>query len=474
MLKEISPQQYELEMVTLEQLVPSNHLVRKIDKHIDFEFIREEVSHLYCKDNGRPSVDPVRLFKIMLLGYLFGIPSERKLVKEIEVNVAYRWFLKMGLTEKVIDASTLSQNRIRRFNGTDIFERIFSNIVEQAMTKGLVGGYTLYTDSTHLKANANKRHSKNEVREANISAYMDDINTAVEADRLARGKAPLKETNTKPKLNNTKVSTTDPDSGFMHRDQKPQGFFYLDHRTVDGKHNIIVDTHITAGNVNDAQPYIERLDTTIDKFELNPIAVGLDARYFIAPICNALDERNIMGVFGYRRPVRTKNKLKKRDFIYDTEQDVYTCPNGQALIYKTTTRAGYREYHSNPKQCSNCPLLSDCTKSKNHKKVITRHVMQKSVDAANQRRLTPAGKRIYKRRCETVERSFADAKQHHGHRYARYRGLWKVQMQALLAATAQNMKKIALVEASLRFLCRFIEQLQGDSVKKKGMRACYC
>ena len=152
MLQEPSPQQYELEMVTMEQLVPKDHLVRKIDKAIDFEFIRDEVAHLYCKDNGRPPVDPVRLFKIILLGYIFGIKSERQLVKEIEVNVAYRWFLRMSLTEKVIHASTLSQNRIRRFNGTDIFERIFGNIVIQAMEKGLVDGRELFTDSTHLKA----------------------------------------------------------------------------------------------------------------------------------------------------------------------------------------------------------------------------------------------------------------------------------------------------------------------------------
>ncbi|EPJ1399917.1 transposase, partial [Yersinia enterocolitica] len=99
--------------MTLDELVPEDHLVRQIDAAIDFEFIRDAVAHLYCPDNGRPAVDPVRLIKMMLLGYLFGVPSERRLVKEIQVNVAYRWFLRMGLTEKVPDASTLSQNRIR-------------------------------------------------------------------------------------------------------------------------------------------------------------------------------------------------------------------------------------------------------------------------------------------------------------------------------------------------------------------------
>ena len=449
MLKDPSPQQHELEMVTLEQLVPKGHLVRKIDKHIDFEFIRDEVAHLYCKDNGRPPLDPVPRFKMLILGYLFGIKSERQLVKDIEVNVAYRWFLGMGLTEKVIDASTFSQNRIRRFNGTDVFERIFTNIVEQAMSKGLVGGYALYTDSTHLKANANKRKAKNEVKVVKPSAYIDTINAAVEADRKAQGKKPLKEDTSEPKEKNIKVSTTDPDSGFMHRDQKPQGFFYLDHRTVDGKHNLIVDTHITPGNINDSQPYIARLDTTLDKFKLNPVMVGLDAGYFTAPIAYLLEERQIEGVFGYRRPVRTKNKFKKKHFDYDVDSDTYLCPNGESLIYKTTTRQGYREYHSEPKVCKGCPLRPDCTQSQNHKKVITRHVLQDSMDRANERRLTDWGKKTYKRRCETVERSFADAKQHHGHRYARFRGLEKVQMQAYLAATAQNIKKIAMLLAFL-------------------------
>ncbi|WP_282111343.1 transposase, partial [Shewanella algicola] len=135
---------------------------------------------------------PVRLFKIMLLGYLFGIPSERKLIKEIEVNVAYRWFLRMGLTEKVIDASTLSQNRIRRFNGTNVFEHIFNRIVMQAMDKGYVSGYTLYTDSTHLKANANKRKSRNEEVAVSTGAYVNELNEAINQDRLAHGKQPLK------------------------------------------------------------------------------------------------------------------------------------------------------------------------------------------------------------------------------------------------------------------------------------------
>jgi len=458
MLKESSPQQYQLEMVTLEELVPKDHLVRKVDATINFEFIRDEVSHLYCHDNGRPAIDPVVLFKMMLLGYLFGIPSERRLVQEIQVNVAYRWFLRMGLTDKVPDASTLSQNRIRRFNGTDIFQRVFDNIVEQAIAKGLVGGRVLYTDSTHLKANANPRKAVNIPQPVQPSAYIEALNAAVNEDREAAGIKPLAPSTT-VKIKDTKVSTTDPESGFMHRDNKPQGFFWLDHRTVDGKHGIITDTHTTPGNVHDAQPYIARLERQINRFPLNPVAVGLDAGYFTAAICHLTEQLGIIPVLGYRRPNKGQNTLQKKHFIYDENQDVYRCPQGELLIYKTTSREGYRHYQSNPQICQNCPRLKDCTQSQQTQKVVTRHVWEASKERANEMRLSKWGKKVYARRKETVERSFADAKQHHGHRYARFRGLMKVQMQCLLAAAAQNMKKMALL-ALLRRLLRAIKAVQ--------------
>lgn len=190
MLKAPLPRPTEPELVSIEQLVPPDHLVRKVDAAIDFEFIRDLVKDCYCLDNGRPPVDPVRLFKIMLLGYLFGVPSERKLVKEIQVNAAYRWFLGMSLTEKVIDASTLSQNRRRRFKDNNIYERIFAHIVEQAITQGFISGQVLYTDSTHLKANANKRKFKNEKRARTPSAYLDELDKSVAEEREAYGLKP--------------------------------------------------------------------------------------------------------------------------------------------------------------------------------------------------------------------------------------------------------------------------------------------
>ena len=130
--------QSSLEFVCIDELVPKDHLLRKIDKHIDFSFIHDLVKDLYCKDNGRPAIDPTLLFKILFLGYLYGARSERQLIRDIQVNVAYRWFLGLNLTDKIPDASTLSQNRRRRFNDSDVYQNIFDEIVFQAMKKRLV------------------------------------------------------------------------------------------------------------------------------------------------------------------------------------------------------------------------------------------------------------------------------------------------------------------------------------------------
>jgi transposase len=472
MLRESSPQQYQFETITLDELVPEDHLVRKIDAAIDFTFIHDAVAHLYCPDNGRPAIDPVRLIKMMLLGYLFGVPSERRLVKEIQVNVAYRWFLRMGLTEKVPDASTLSQNRLRRFNDSDVFQQIFDHIVEQALSRGMANGRVLYTDSTHLKADANPRKAVNEQHPEGVSEYLTALNAAVEADRKKHEKKPLPAAKKTPEnavaVKNTKVSTTDPESGFMHRDNKPQGFFYLDHRTVDGKHGIITDTHVTPGNVHDSQPFIARLQRQITRFGLDTVAAGVDAGYFTAAVCHLTQEMGVALVPGYRRPNKGPNDYQKKHFRYDPMQDVYVCPADNLLIYSTTDRNGYRHYRSDAAICRVCEQRQSCTQSQKAQKTITRHVWEEAKEEANRLRLTPWGKKTYSRRKETVERSFADAKQHHGHRYARYRGLSKVQMQCLLAATAQNMKKIALL-AHLFTLLRAL--LAGYGLYERLIRA---
>jgi len=444
MIKRKQQRQLKMELVCLDELVPDEHILRKVNKTVDFEFIRDKTAHLYCQDNGRPAVDPVVLFKMIFIGYLFGIRSERQLVKEIQVNVAYRCFLGFDFTTKVPNASTISQNRRRRFSDSTIYQDIFDEIVFFAMKKRLVDGKRLYTDSTHLKASANKNKFVLADVQKSTKSYLDQLEQDVTQDRAIHGKKPLKTKEREMELKEIKQSTTDPESGFMVRDGKPRGFFYLDHRTVDGKLAIITDTHVTPANVHDSIPYLARLDRQRERFGFIVEAVGLDAGYNTAAICKGLEDRNIFGVVAHHSRTPVKGRMAKRKYRYDVDADCYICPNNRQLRYKTTERGGNRLYVSDPTDCRACPLLSTCTASAIQQRVLTRHVWEAYRERARDNRLSAYGKEVYARRKETVERSFADAKQLHGHRYARMRGLRKVQEQSLLCAWAANIKKIAL------------------------------
>jgi len=187
-LRSNKDKQVSYEMVCIEDLVPQDHLLRKIDQYIDFSFITEKVRPYYCENNGRPSIDPVVLFKMMFIGYLFGVRSERQLEREIQTNIAYRWFLGLNLGDPVPDHTTISWNRRTRFKDTTIFQDIFDEIVLLAMNHRMVGGRVLMTDSTHLKANANKKKFTKEMVEVSTRAYEDELNQAVDEERKAKGK----------------------------------------------------------------------------------------------------------------------------------------------------------------------------------------------------------------------------------------------------------------------------------------------
>ena len=184
----------QVQMVSIEQLVPQDHLLRKIDSLIDFNFIYDLVEDKYCPDNGRPSIDPVTLIKIPLIQYMYGIRSMRQTIKEIEVNMAYRWFLGLGFYDKVPHFSTFGKNYKRRFEGTDLFEQIFQNILMQCMKKGLVDTSLVFVDSTHVKACANRKKCKNVlVAKKAARAYDEALKEEINKDRETHGKRPLKE-----------------------------------------------------------------------------------------------------------------------------------------------------------------------------------------------------------------------------------------------------------------------------------------
>ena len=249
MLKKDTEKQMKLFSGTLEELMPKEHFLRNLDRLVDFDFIYEKVENLYSK-TGRPSIDPVVLIKMLLIGYLYGIDSERKLEQEIQVNIAYRWFLGIELDERVPDHSTISQLRRRKFAGTTVFREIFEEIVRKCIDAGLVSGKLLLTDSTHIRANA--RNDLREVIEVpdTPTEYMKKLDK--EAYELGLIKEPVEYDETKTK--EVTKSQTDPECGLLKRPGKPNGFHYLNHQTCDSDNGIITDVFVTSANVNDATP----------------------------------------------------------------------------------------------------------------------------------------------------------------------------------------------------------------------------
>lgn len=445
MTKNTMTSQQKMEFVMLEQLVKQNHLLRKIERNIDFTFIYEVVHELYCHETGRPSVDPVVLFKMELIQKLYGIRSLRRLVDDIHHNMAYRWFLGYGITDSIPDHSVFSQNKIRRYKDSSKYREIFETVVKQAIEKGLVKGKIVYTDSTHIRANASNSKFESEEVEVEIlkNTHLDRINSV----RERHGQKKLKEKENQTKTKYKKVSTTDPDCAFMRRDRKPTGFYFLDHVTVDSSYNIILDAFVTAGNVHDAIPYLSRLDYVRNSFnfpkELKYACA--DAGYFNNNVFLGLKERNLKPIICPTKFQKQPGKDSKYWFSYDLIEDVYICREGYLLEYKTTKRDGYSEYISDEETCYKCPKKSQCLLGKNTIRTIRRHVYEEYKDEARAALKEEKGKNLYDRRKETVERVFADAKELHGFRYAHFRGLEKVQTEAYLVAIAQNIKKMAIV-----------------------------
>ena len=419
--------QSEILMTTLEEIVPEDSLFRKVDKYIDFTFIYDEVKDLYCDNNGRPSIDPVVLFKIVFIQALDGIKSMRQTCKKIKVDAEYRWFLGIPFGKDTPHFSTFSKNYERRFKDSDIFEKIFINIVNQAIKYKLIDGTTFYTDSTHKKANANKNKYDDAIIQ-NIKERRKWLEEEINEERIKYDKKPF-EYKDETEEKHIKVSTTDKESGYYHRDNKEKGFMYLDHRTVDDKCNIIVDCYVTKGNVHDSEPFINRCEYIKNTFNFDIKKYAVDSGYLTLDIKRYFIENNIFGVFGYRRYGSKESREEKRKYEYVKELDIYYVKStGEVLEYNgLIDRLGYKKYQNSDKT-----------------KIVRRHIHEEWNEIFHQNRISEEGKELYKKRKEHVERSFADSKQNHGYRYAMYRGLKKNQNYTWLICAAQNMKNIAI------------------------------
>jgi transposase len=447
--------QNKLEFIVLNDFVPSNHILRLISEKIDFTFIYEKMEKFYS-NLGRRSIDPVLMFKMLLIGYLFNIRSERELEEQVHLNIAYRWFLGLDLSDQVPDHSTFSQNRRRRFKDSNVIQDIFDHVVKLCIQEGLIGGEIVLTDSTHIKASASGGKVEKIIVEKQPSEYLDTLEEEVkklkkelEQQRKSEGK---KKRGKKPGLENEKIEvklpTTDPDSGLLNRPGKPKGPHYLAHTSFDSKHGIIVDIHPTAGNLNDSEPYVDRLKVIKDKFNLQYEGAAADKGYDTTSILHGLKTLNIES---YISPIKRSNastSTSLKEFTYDKNQDLFICPFKKELPFShfyMMRNTYYKTYSAKTKDCKVCPLREECFGKTATRRTISRPIAHDLIEENYERSKTEKYKEVQRLRRIWCEGSFGTMKGRHNLFSTYKRGTEKIKEQCLFSALALNLKRMIKV-----------------------------
>lgn len=442
-------------------LMPQDHLLRMIDASIDLTFIYELVRELYSKDKGRPSVDPVVLVKMVLIQHLYGIRSLRQTVKEIEVNIAYRWFLHYNLTTPIPHFATVSYAFRNRFT-PEITQEIFAHVLEIAINRRYVDAEAIFIDSTHFKAAVNTKRKQKVLAEKTAKIYTEQLRREVNADRVAHDKKEFPDDKDDGgEMQMVTKSPTDPDAGLFRKGEHKTVFAYEAH-TVCDKNNFILDAEVTAGNVHDSVPFDALYDRVTAKFSDEILYVSADSAYKTPWICKKIFDDARIFATAYKAPSSKKGYFRPYEYVYDEYYDCVLCPENQVLKYITTTKEGKRQFKSDPAVCVNCPSRSRCTASKDCCKLVEKHIWAEYLELAEDVRHSELGKWIYALRSRTIERVFADAKEKHGMRYTQHRGLPAVTNWVMLKYTAMNLKKLAMrmqrdgLFPSLRRVCLLI------------------
>ena len=452
MMTERQGYQIKMHCVTIEDLVPDDHLLRKVEGIVKWDFIYETVRELYSGTVGRPSIDPVMLVKYLLVVFLYGIESERRIEQEIEVNMAYRWFLGLDIGERVPDHSTISQNRKRRFNGTGLFRQIFEEIVRQCMEAGLVDGKVILTDSTHVKANGSRRRNITVEVESETTDYMRrlDAAEAEERQRLEQAgkiKPQRKSRASKEPIRREKtICATDPDAGMLNRPGKPKGPHYLSHQSIDPAHGIIVDAAVTPGSANDSTPYLERMEYIRSHFGLPVQTAGADSAYGTTLIFKALEDMNIQ-LYTPGTPGGTTYQVefKRDDFLYDEAADQFICPQGKQLPLRSLERTEHnicRVYRAERADCQVCHLYSRCVANSHYSRSVRVNIFEAAAKRQQSGGSQSERGHILKLRQIWCEGTFAAQKARHNLRQLFRRGIEAAEDHCLLSATAFNIKRM--------------------------------
>lgn len=454
---------------SLSNKIPQDHIVRKLEEIVDLSFVRELVVDKYSH-TGQRSIDPVVLFKMMLIGYMYGITSERRLAEDISVNMAYMWYLGYDVDEQTPHHSVISKARARY--GKEVFEKFFNKILKQCVKAGLVQGEKVFADSTYIKADASLKSLafRKDVISPSLSSkeFVEKIfsENEIELNTEKNNNDPLdnnsQQNTSSPKRsysNKTHVSKTDPESAVVSHGQKlPLQFAYKEHFTVDSHARVITAVEVTSASIGDESQLIN----LIEKQPVSIKEVGADTKYGTCSNYKYLLEHGILPSippWESGSPSRAK-RFSKNQFIYDEKIDTYTCPKGKKLKRESDTiHNNSYTYHAKKKDCKFCSLRHKCVSPKVSCRHIFRQKDQSFKDQAKEYLLTEHAQETIRQRKTYAEWVNAESKTRHGLRRAMFRGLNNVTIQVLLTASVQNIKRLMthVVRPTLIFKELFIK-----------------
>jgi len=419
----------------LEDQVPENHLLRLIDKHVSFAFVRERLRNSYS-DHGRPSIDPELLLRILLIGYLYGISSERKLVEELRMHLAWRWFTGLGFDQEIPHHSTFSKNRHGRFQESKLFEELFEQIVRQCVEVGLVQGKHLSVDGSFVEANAAK---ESRIPREQLVEAAQVHHTVRQFLKELEQQNPVEE----PVHEQDQVSTTDPDSTYATKGGTPARLGYYDNYLVDNQSCVIVGVQATAARMSQETVAAQDMLTRFAHWQgREPESVAADTTYGNGEFLQWLADRSITPYMRTRDSIHRKNSpfYGPERFTYQPESNRYICPAGQPLNYggRSHRNRAYT-YIGTRKRCGACALRPQCTSAAFRCLVI--HLHEPARQRARELVNTPEFAKAQRQR-KKVEALFAELKNQIGLRRVRLRRLKFVREQFFLAAAAQNLKRL--------------------------------
>jgi transposase len=423
--------------VSLEEYVPEDHLLRAVDHYLDLSEFREQLAGSYSH-TGRPSIDPELMIRMLIIGYCYGIRSERRLCEEVSVNLSYRWFCRLGMKDKVPDHSSFSKNRHGRFRDNDTFRQLFDSVLQRCIIEGLVRGEGFATDASIVKADAQRQRGKR-------GEEIIDWGNPEQATRPVREYlAGLEEAN--PTFVPKVISLTDPAASWTAAPGGPAFFAYSTNYLIDLKAGMIVDVEASTVNktaeVNATKDMINRVE---QKFHMKPRRLVGDTNYGVATMLGWLVEEKEIAP---HIPVWDKSKhhdgtFSGSSFIFDDKNNRYICPAGKFLkpAWRSKQKNPYR-YRASVYDCQSCVLKPQCCPNMSIRK-IDRSPHEAARDVARAIAKTDEYRQSRKDR-KKVEILFAHLKRILKLDHLRLRGLSGAQDEFLLAATVQNLRRMAM------------------------------